>query len=110
MMLFAEEAAKTETPQAQGPFGNPMFFMVMIGLFMFTMLWLPQRKQKKELAAMMATLKNGAKVVTASGIIGTVTKIKDGDDEVVIRSEDTKLKITRASIVRVLGIDEETKS
>jgi preprotein translocase subunit YajC len=110
-LLFAEEETKkADQPPPGGPFGNPMFLFVMMGLFLFTMFWLPQRKQKKEQAAMMASLKRGSKVVTASGIIGTIASIKDGDEEVVIRSEDAKIKITRTSIVRVLGMEEEAKT
>jgi len=37
-------------------------------------------------------------------------KIKDGEDEVVIRSEDSKLKIIRSSIARVVGEDTDVKS
>ncbi|CAN5413524.1 hypothetical protein BH11PLA2_BH11PLA2_27180 [soil metagenome] len=104
--LFAQDtpaAPAGDKAAGAGPLGNPLFFMVIMGLFMVTMMWLPARKQKKELAAMMAALKAGSKIVTTAGIIGTITKIKDGDDEVVIRSEDSKFKITRASIARVLG-------
>jgi len=110
MMLFAQDAPiKTETPAPGGPLGNPMFLFVMVGIFFVVMIWLPSRKQRKEQATMLASIKVGTKVVTASGIIGTILKLKDGEDEIVIKSEDAKLKVTRASIVRVLGIDEETK-
>lgn len=108
-MLFAEDVAKPAEPPAMGPFNNPIFFMVMIGLFMFTMLWLPQRRQKREMEAMLANLKEGADVVTASGIMGTVEKVFAGEDKLLIKSEGTKLKITRSSVVRV-GAPEATKS
>jgi preprotein translocase subunit YajC len=107
--LFADDAPKPD-PAAGGPLGNPMFLMVVFVLFMVTMFWLPQRRQKKEQEAMLAALKPGAKVVTASGIIGTVIKLKEGEDEVSLRSDDTKLKVLRSSIVRVLGMDEEPKA
>jgi len=93
--LFADDAPAApagDKAAAGGPFGNPLFFMVIMGLFMVTMMWLPARRQKKELAAMMAALKAGSRIVTTSGIIGTIVKIKDGDDEVVIRSEDSNSK------------------
>jgi preprotein translocase subunit YajC len=76
---------------------------------MFTMLWLPSRRQRKEQAAMLAAIKPGTKVVTAAGIIGSIVSIKDGEDEIVIKSADAKLKVTKASIVRVLGAEDETK-
>ena len=108
VVLFADDPPKAD-PAAGGPFSNPLFFMVMLGLFMFTMLWLPSRRQRREQAAMLASLKNGVKVVTASGIIGTIIKLKDGEDEIVLKSEDTKIKVTRGSVVKVLGVEEEAK-
>ena len=50
--------------------------------------------------------KRGAKVVTNAGIIGTVVGAKDGEEEITIRSEDTKLRILRSAVVRVVGTDE----
>lgn len=80
--------------------------MVMIVLA-YVVIFLPMsRRQKKEQAAMMASIKRGTKVATASGIIGTVANIKDGEDEVVIRSEDAKIRVLRSAITRVLGQDE----
>jgi preprotein translocase subunit YajC len=50
------------------------------------------------------------KVVTAAGIIGTIVSVKEGSDEVTIRSEDTKFRILRATITRVLGEETEAKA
>jgi len=48
---------------------------------MFVMMWVivirPQQKQRKELAAKIAAMKVGDRVVTAGGIHGMVHKIKD---------------------------------
>ena len=59
----------------------------------------------------MNNLKPGTKVITASGIVGIIVKAKDGEDELTVKSEDTKLRILRSSIVRVMGSEEvaETK-
>ncbi len=116
LLLFAQEVAApaaeaagtdaTKPAANMGPFGNPMFMFLILGLFVLTMIILPARRQKKEQQLMMANLKRGAKIVTGSGVIGTIVSIKDTEDEVTIRSEDTKMKITKGSIVRVLGQDE----
>ena len=93
------------------PFYMSMPFMLaMMGLF-FLVVILPQsRRRKKEAAALLASVKPGVKVVTASGIIGTIVSMKDGSDEVTIRSEDTKLRVLRSTISRVLGEDAEAKA
>lgn len=92
-----------------GLIGSPMFPMLLIGLMIlfWVVVVLPaSRRQKKEQEQMLASLKRGAKVVTSSGIIGTVVGVKDGDPELTIRSEDTKLRILRSAVLKVLGSDE----
>ncbi len=58
--------------------GLQPIFMILI---MFVMMWVivirPQQKQRKELAAKIAAMKVGDRVVTAGGIHGMVHKIKD---------------------------------
>ncbi len=100
----AKEAAKDANPL--GMLGNPMFMFVIIGVFIFTMIIMPARRQKKDQATMMNALKRGAKVVTSSGIIGVVISVKDTEDELTLKSEDSKIKVLKSSVVRVLGQDE----
>ena len=64
------------------------------------------RRQKKEQENMLSSLKRGAKVLTSGGIVGTIVSAKDGEDEIVIKSEDTRLRVMRNVIVKVFGIDE----
>ena len=45
-------------------------------------------------------------MLTSGGIIGTVVSAKDGEDEIVIRSEDTRLRIMRNVVIKVIGSDE----
>ena len=109
MLLFAQDAApKADQPQPN-PMGSLLFPMIVFGIFIFTMMWMPARKQRKEMAAMLAAIKPGSKVQTSAGIIGSIVSMKEGEDEMVIKSADAKLKVTKASIVRVLGVEDETK-
>ena len=92
-----------------GFLSSPMAPLFMIGaliLFWVVVVLPASRRQKKEQEQMLATLKRGAKVVTNAGIVGTVVAAKDGEEEITIRSEDTKLRILRSAIVRVVGTDE----
>ncbi|MCE9560730.1 MAG: preprotein translocase subunit YajC [Planctomycetes bacterium] len=107
--LFAQAPAE---PPAQGPQGGPnspmfMFFVIGLMLLFWVVVILPMsRRQKKEQEQLIATLKRGAKVLTNAGIIGTIVSAKDGEDEVVIKSEDSRLRIKRNVIVQVIGTDE----
>jgi preprotein translocase subunit YajC len=83
------------------------FFLIGLMLLFWMVVILPMsRRQKKEQEQLLANLKRGTKVLTNGGIVGTVVTAKDGEDEIVIRSEDTKLRIKRSVVVQVLGADE----
>ncbi|MBM3980520.1 MAG: preprotein translocase subunit YajC [Planctomycetes bacterium] len=100
-LLFAEDAPQ----QPGGLFGSPMFPFFLIGLMLlfWVVVVLPMsRRQKKEQADLLANLKRGSKILTNAGIVATVVTANDGEDEIVIRSEDTKLRIKRSVVVQVL--------
>jgi preprotein translocase subunit YajC len=90
---YAQEAATAaadtavEAMPATAP-GNPVMWnlgLIAILVVMFYMLLIrPQQKRFKEHADMLSALKKGDKVVTAGGLIGTIEKIEDKDDEVII--------------------------
>lgn len=102
--LFAQEAGAV--PARPGGIDPIFLFAGLMILFWLVVLMPMSRRQRKEQAQMMASLKRGSKVVTSSGIVGTVVAAKDGDDEIVIRSEDTRLRIKRATVQQVVGSDE----
>ena len=108
--LLAEDPAPAPAaPGGGGMMNSPMFLPFMIGLMVlfYIVVILPMsRRQKKEQANLLATLKRGTKVLTNAGIVAVVVTAKDGEDEIVIRSEDTKLRIKRNVVVQVLGADE----
>jgi preprotein translocase subunit YajC len=116
-VLFAQDETTTAstgtpegggkaTPPPGGMMGGLLFPLALFALFYFVVIFPMSRRQKKEQAAIMASMKRGTKVATGSGIVGTIVSIKDGDDEVVIRSEDAKIRVLRSAVTRVLGQDE----
>lgn len=74
---------------------NIVPLLVMVFVFYFILIR-PQRKQQVQQDQMRGSLKKGDQVVTSGGIVGTVTAVKDRT--VIIRSEDTKLEITKAAV------------
>ena len=102
--IFAEETA----PAAGGgsPFSNPMFLMLGLMLLFWVVVILPMsRRTRKDQEKLLSSISRGSKILTSSGIVGTIVTIKDGEDEIVIRSEDTKLRIKRSTVSQVLGTD-----
>ncbi len=68
--------AQAETPSG-GLFLQLVPFILIFGV-MYFLLILPAQRQRKKHSRMLEELKNGDKVVTSGGLMGTVTGVKDG--------------------------------
>jgi preprotein translocase subunit YajC len=80
-------------------------FLLIFVIFYF-MLILPQQKKQKQQKAMMEGLKKGDKIITASGIWGTVTNL--GKDTVTLQiADNTKIKMQREHIARVRSEEDD---
>lgn len=105
MLALLAEAADPTAPTSVPFLMRPEIMILLMGLF-FVVFILPQsRRQKREQAALLANMKPGAKVVTSSGIVGTVVTVKDGEDEVTIRSADAKIRVLKSTVTRVVADD-----
>jgi preprotein translocase subunit YajC len=89
---------------AGGKDANPILtflpFVLMIVVVWFLLIR-PQRKRQKETQAMLSQLSKGDKVVTSSGILGTIVGITDS--RVVLRVGDdpkseTKIEMLKTAI------------
>jgi preprotein translocase subunit YajC len=80
--------------------GRPEVMMVIMVVMFYFLLIRPQQRQKKELAARLAKLQSGDKVVTTSGIHGIIHNVKD--TTVVIKvAEGTMLEFDKAAVAIV---------
>ncbi len=78
--------------------------MLIVMVIFYVMLILPQQRQKKKTQAMLQALKNGDKVITTSGIYGTISGI-DGET-IILKIADTgtsavKIRIARTAVAHV---------
>ncbi|MEW6325187.1 MAG: preprotein translocase subunit YajC [Nitrospirota bacterium] len=92
-----------------GPAGLISFipFLLIFVLF-YVLMILPQQRQRKKHQAMLAALKKGDRVVTSSGLIGSITNIHD--DVVTLQiAENVKVKMLRSAIAS-LRTDAESGS
>ncbi len=106
--LFADDPAP-KPPDLGWPFNSPTFpFAVIAMLFLFWIVVLRpmSRREKAEEAKKMASIKRGTKVLTNAGIVAVVVTAKEGEDEIVVKSEDSKLRIKRSVVVQILGTDD----
>src|SRR3954470_14696871 len=97
-------AGKAADGAGRGPglFDNPLLPMIIIfGLFFFLIILPAQRREKKQREETLTKLKKNDEVVTNGGIIGIVHTIKEGD-EVVLKSDETRIRVLKSSIARIL--------
>lgn len=92
---------------AQAAGGDPMAVfssfvpLILIFAIMYFLLIRPQQKKVKEHQAMVDAIRRGDQVVTAGGLIGKVTKVKeDGEIEVEI-AEGTRVRVVQSTISTV---------
>ncbi len=107
--MFMESAAWAQSNGVGGSGAGTMLSLVpfvLIFVIFYFLLILPQQKKQKQQKAMLEALKKGDKVVTASGIWGTVTNL--GKETVTLQiADNTKIKMQREHIARVRGDDED---
>jgi preprotein translocase subunit YajC len=86
--------------------------VAIFGIFYFLIIR-PQQQQKRKHEEALRQIKRGDRVVTFGGIVGEVVHVKesaDGDkargleDEVTIRSAESRLVVERGRIARIVGV------
>lgn len=102
---FAQEmAAPAATAQAAlpPPSGGDTLMrflpLALIFLVFYFLLIRPQQKKAQQHEAMMQSLKKGDKVVTTSGMIGTIVKTDDETTVTVEIAKDVQIKVLRSGI------------
>lgn len=91
-----------------GASGSDMFLQLAPLLAMFVIFYFllirPQQARAKAHREMVAGIRRGDTVILASGIIGKVTKAKDGEAEIDVEiAKDTVVKVVRGTISEVRG-------
>jgi len=95
-------------PQAPNPLMNLIIMMAVLFGIMWLLILRPQRKRERQRQQMLDRVRKNDKVVTAGGIHGTVRWVK-GDEVMLLvdESTNTKLRVSRSAISRILGEDTE---
>jgi preprotein translocase subunit YajC len=73
--------------------------LVLIFVVFYFLLIRPQQKKMKEHREMLSSLKRSDRVVTGGGILGTITRVKEGSDEVEVEiAPNVRVQIARGTI------------
>jgi preprotein translocase subunit YajC len=89
-------------------------FVLIFVIFYFLLIRPQQRKQRlaqQERDALLKALKPGDKVVTTSGIYGTIVAVRDKDDTVQLRiAQSVSVEAERSAIARLQVSEKELET
>jgi preprotein translocase subunit YajC len=78
--------------------------LVLIFVVFYFLLIRPQQRKMKAHREMIGAVKRGDKVLTAGGIIGSVVKVEESDDVLLVEiAKDIRVRIARSTISDVLN-------
>ena len=100
------------SPAGGGNGGGIMSILpLMIGMFaiMYFLIIRPQQKQRKDREALLAAVKKGDRVVTSSGLFGTVVGLSEHTITLKV-AEQVKLEFERSAIGRIVPAAGEKES
>jgi preprotein translocase subunit YajC len=106
-------AAANQAPPANegllGLLGNPILSLPILGLMFYLMFIRPESKRRDQFKQLLEGLKKNDRVITVSGIYGTVVNVQKNSEDVTLRideSNNTRIRVTRTSIARIITDDE----
>ncbi|MEX0698048.1 MAG: preprotein translocase subunit YajC [Dongiaceae bacterium] len=77
--------------------------LVLIFVVFYFLLIRPQQKKMKSHKAMVAAVRRGDRVVTAGGIVGTVSKVLSDTELQVEIAEGVRVRVIRSTVTDVLA-------
>lgn len=87
----------------QGGGMEVILILVIFGAIFYFMIYRPQAKRQKQQRELLASLAKGNEVLTNGGLVGKITRVTEGDDNIVIAlNENTEVTIQRSFVVAVL--------
>src|SRR3954464_3170285 len=102
-MFFSLLLAQAPGPSPSGA-GSSLISMlpfVFIFVIMYYVMLRPQMRRQKEQAKLVAALKTGDRVVTASGIHGLISNVKD--TTVIVKvADNVKLEMEKTAVTNVV--------
>jgi preprotein translocase subunit YajC len=77
--------------------------LILIFVVFYFLLIRPQQKRAKEHRGMLNELKRGDRIVTAGGVIGTISKVKEGSQEIEVEvAPNVRVTVVRSTIGSVI--------
>jgi len=97
LALLQDPAVEGAAEEIAADTPNTMWMFLALGLIFYFLLIRPQGKERKKRAAMLAELGKGDKVMTSSGMYGTIRQISD--ESVTLQVADgVNIKFSRQAV------------
>ncbi|HWM23309.1 MAG TPA: preprotein translocase subunit YajC [Chthoniobacterales bacterium] len=101
--MFAIFLAQTPTSSPAGASSGLLSILPFVFIFviMYYVMLRPQMRKQKEQARLVAALKTGDRVVTASGIHGLISNVKD--TTVIVKvADNVKIEMEKTAVTNVV--------
>ena len=105
MFFLLQAAAKQSSPGGMLSMLLPFILMFVV---MYFLILRPQKRKEKDRKAMISRAKKNDRIVTAGGVHGTITSVRE--NEIILRiddAKDVKVKLDRSAIAAVLEVSHE---
>ena len=99
LLILAQAAPAAPAPAGSGLISLlPIVFIFVIGYYVMIR---PQMRRQKEAAKLVSALKTGDDIVTAAGIHGRITNVKE--TTVIVKvADNVKIEIEKSAVATVL--------
>ncbi|MBI1329857.1 MAG: preprotein translocase subunit YajC [Alphaproteobacteria bacterium] len=93
-------------------FASSIVPLVLVFAIMYFLLIRPQQQRMKQHRQMVDNVKRGDTVVTAGGIVGKVTKVRDDGELMVEIADNVQVRVMKSTLseVRAKTVPAETKA
>ena len=105
MFFLLQAAGKQSSPGGMLSMLLPFILMFVV---MYFLILRPQKRKEIERKALLSRVKKNDRVVTAGGIHGVITSVRE--NEIILRiddAKDIKVKIDRSAVATVLEVSHE---
>jgi preprotein translocase subunit YajC len=95
--MFLLSTISTVILQTSNPILGNLLLFVPLAFIMYFFMWAPMSRQRKKTAELQGNLKNGDKIITNSGLFGTIVGVES--DSIQLRIADqVKVKVLRSAV------------
>jgi preprotein translocase subunit YajC len=108
--MFIDPAYAQAAGPGSDPFTGLLIPMLLMILIFYFLVIRPQSQRAAQHKDMVEKVRRGDTVVTSGGMVGKVTKVSEGSDEIEVElSENLRIRILRSTLMDVRAKGEPVK-